>query len=622
MIETTDTLIDIFVVTYKPDFDAIRSQLKSIVSQVSKETCFALYIWDNSTEDATVRQLKNLVKEYRKEFYVQHVAAGEGNLGFGPANNRLLAMSTGPYILILNQEVILEPESIERLMSFAKGDEAAAAWELRQMPYEHPKEYDPVTLQTPWVSCAACLFRSSALKMVQGFEPRIFMYSEDVDLSWRLRGKGWKLRYVPQAAAVHNTYSYPGEIKQLQVIEGALTNLCLRARFGTWRDVIEGVVRFFGEIAKPETFSGKRRSFVTIFWKFVKRFSYFRCGQWTKNTYFKPTFIGWDYAVHREGAFYPFERRENSREYPLVSILVRTSNRPAWLKEALTSVRHQTYRNIEVVVVEDGQAVAEQMVLEEFAPKMNIQYHATGTRVGRSRAGNVALAKANGDWLNFLDDDDVLFADHVEVLLQSATGQDAEGAYGLAWETETFVISEEPLVYRELSQILRYRQPFCKVTLWQHNYMPIQCVLFNRSLYEKWGGLEEDMDQLEDWNLWTRYTLEHDFVFVEKCTSKYRLPSDTRLRQSRTERMEGAYHRALAKQKEMRISTNPRTICESIEAYKLEQSLPTTVREQIAADAERFTQSRWLLNQYRQLLAGWRRGKRWMFGKPTSSREK
>ena len=80
MIETTDTLIDIFVVTYKPDFDAIRSQLKSIVSQVSKETCFALYIWDNSTEDATVRQLKNLVKEYRNEFYVQHVAASMNSI--------------------------------------------------------------------------------------------------------------------------------------------------------------------------------------------------------------------------------------------------------------------------------------------------------------------------------------------------------------------------------------------------------------------------------------------------------------------------------------------------------------------------------------------------------------
>ena len=35
-----------------------------------------------------------------------------------------------------------------------------------------------------------------------------------------------------------------------------------------------------------------------------------------------------------------------------------------------------------------------------------------------------------------------------------------------------------------------------------------------------------DMDQLEDWNLWTRYTLEDDFVMVDKTTSKYRVPAD------------------------------------------------------------------------------------------------
>jgi len=615
-------LIDIFVVTYKPNLDAITSQLRSIICQEVKDTYFSLYIWDNTTDDAIVEHLKKLVDEYVDEFYVTHVAVGENNLGFGPANNRLLAMSTGPYILILNQEVILESGSIGRLLSFVRGDEAAAAWELRQIPYEHPKEYDPVTLEAPWVSCAACLFRRSALRDIEGFDPRIFMYGEDVDLSWRLRAKGWKLRYVPQAAAVHNTYSYPGEIKQIQAIEGTLTNLCLRARFGSWGDIIKGISRLFFEIANPETFPGKRRSFLAIFWFFIKRFSYFRSKQWRNNGYFKPLFIGWDYAMHREGAFFPFESLEKSAEYPLVSILVRTCNRPTWLREALTSIKHQTYSNIEVVVVEDGPPVSERMVLEEFAPHMNIQYHATGTRVGRSQTGNLALATANGVWLNFLDDDDVFFADHVEVLLQSATGQKAAGAYALAWETETLVISEEPLLYRELSKVLRYRQHFCKITLWQHNYMPIQSVLFHRGLYEKLGGLDEDMDQLEDWNLWTRYTLEHDFVFVEKCTSKYRVPADGHFQQLRTERMEQAYHRALAKQKKMRIITDPRTICESVEAYKLDQPLLTLVRQRIAAYLERFAPSRWVLYQYRQLLAVWRRRKKWILPNATYSRKK
>ena len=78
--------------------------------------------------------------------------------------------------------------------------------------------------------------------------------------------------------------------------------------------------------------------------------------------------------------------------------------------------------------------------------------------------------------------------------------------------------------------VTRHRQPFDRLTLWHHNFLPIQAVLFHRSLYERHGGFAEDMDQLEDWNLWTRYTLEDDFVLVEKTTSKYRVPADTRVR--------------------------------------------------------------------------------------------
>ena len=61
---------------------------------------------------------------------------------------------------------------------------------MRQIPYEHPKAYDPVTLDTPWVSGAATLFRREAFEAVGGFDDAIFMYGEDVDLSWRLRARG------------------------------------------------------------------------------------------------------------------------------------------------------------------------------------------------------------------------------------------------------------------------------------------------------------------------------------------------------------------------------------------------------------------------------------------------
>src|SRR5687767_3381149 len=130
---------------------------------------------------------------------------------------------------------------------------------MRQIPYEHPKTYDPVTRETPWVSGAASLFRRAAFEAAGGFEPRIFMYGEDVDLSWRLRAQGHRLRYEPRCGVVHRTYREAGEVKPLQVLGGVATNLCLRARYGGLLRTLEGLAMLAGEITAPSSFPGRRR---------------------------------------------------------------------------------------------------------------------------------------------------------------------------------------------------------------------------------------------------------------------------------------------------------------------------------------------------------------------------
>src|SRR5207249_3936601 len=78
-------------------------------------------------------------------------------------------------------------------------------------------------------------------------------------------------------------------------------------------------------------------------------------------------------------------------------------------------------------------------------------------------------------------------------------------------------------------------------------------VLFHRSLYERYGGFAEDMDQLEDWNLWTRYTLEDDFVLVEKTTSKYRVPASAREAAAGQTRLDRGYRDAVEREEAVRV---------------------------------------------------------------------
>lgn len=587
--------VDIFIVAYRPDLERVRDQLESIIA-ASAGYGFHLYIWDNTEDSQTCERLKNICNEYSDKFLSHQVAYEGKNLGFGQGHNRLRKISTSPWILILNQEVLMDMAAMDILMSFAIADDAAGAWELRQIPYEHPKIYDPVTLETPWVSCAACLFRRRAFEAVDGFEPNIFMYGEDVDISWRLRISGWKIRYIPRAAVVHYAYQYAQEIKSTQVIGGVLTNLLLRARFGGYIDILKGLFMLLVETAMPDSFPGRRKLLLKNLTLFFHELDYFRheTGETGKN--FHPTFYGWNYALHREGVFFHFFPARSFPEYPLVSILVRTSGRLNWLRETLISIKHQTYPNVETVVVEDGPPAAEKMIRLEFAPEMNLQYYATGRKVGRSAAGNIALSRAKGQWLNFLDDDDVLFADHVEVLVQSAIAQKVLGVYALAWETPTRVISENPLAYVEESYYFRHKRAFSRIALWYENFIPIQSLLFSRKLYEKCGGFLEDMEQLEDWNLWTRYTLENDFFLVEKCTSKYRVSSQFHAQRKRQKRLDIAYFKALEKQRELVFISTPRTICEMTNEYVRNQALLLFIRSHCRPFVEKNAIGRWLMS--------------------------
>ncbi len=135
--------------------------------------------------------------------------------------------------------------------------------------------------------------------------------------------------------------------------------------------------------------------------------------------------------------------------------------------------------------------------------------------------------------------------------------------------------------YEETMHATVHRQPFDRITLWHHNYLPIQAVLFHRSLYERHGGFAEDMDQLEDWNLWTRYTLEDDFVLVEKTTSKYRVPAETRGAAERQALLDRAYADALDRQRRLGITSSPRAISEMADAYVRNQALMMVTRQDV-----------------------------------------
>lgn len=574
--------IDVQVVTWWTPPAQLERLLASLAAYRHPKQ-LRVHVWDNSVDVGAHRQQADVLAAAAQRHASLNLHASPRNLGFGKGHNALLAHGTAEWILLLNPDAALDPGALEQALTVALNDPAAGAVEFRQRPYEHPKDYHPITLETGWVSGAAVLLRRSALAAIGGFDPRLFLYGEDVDLSWRLRAAGWRLRYLPWASVLHETYASPGQIKPQQTLGSTFANLCLRRRYGTAADVRTGLKLLLSEVFRPESFPGRRRGLLFNLARFVRHERHFARTRVATTNDFAPHFAAWDYEHRRKGAFWPVGTPEALRDGPRVSILIRTHRRPAFLREALLSVARQTYRNVEAVVVEDGEPTAREMVEREFADVLPVRYHATGTPVGRSRAGNLALSVATGEWLNFLDDDDLLYADHVETLLGHVLGSELAGVYGVGWEVPTEVQSAEPLCYRESAPLTRYQMPFNHLTLWTHNYIPIQCALFHRRLYETHGGFETDMDQLEDWNLWTRYTLADRFALVDKTTSLYRVPLHPEQSAARQAQLDEAYRDALARQSTMRMNLSPAVLREALAQTTLipPAPAPKTLRRRI-----------------------------------------
>jgi LmbE family N-acetylglucosaminyl deacetylase/glycosyltransferase involved in cell wall biosynthesis len=194
-----------------------------------------------------------------------------------------------------------------------------------------------------------------------------------------------------------------------------------------------------------------------------------------------------------------------------VTVIIRTKDRPALLREAIDSVRANQHP-ADIVIVNDGGAALQLervRVVQHDKPR------------GRSEAMNSGVKAAATKYVAFLDDDDLFYPEHLSTLANAA--QSAPGS--AAWYSDavsSFLEIGENGRYESQARLRLYGGDYDRELLLVDNYIPLPTLLVERDAFLAAGGFDRQFDLFEDWDFLIRLSQRGDFTHVPRVTCEIR----------------------------------------------------------------------------------------------------
>jgi GT2 family glycosyltransferase len=210
------------------------------------------------------------------------------------------------------------------------------------------------------------------------------------------------------------------------------------------------------------------------------------------------------------------------KEEFMVSVIVPTYNRPEMLVEAIKSILEQTFGDCEIIVVNDaGPDVSG--IVEDLNKENNITCVRHSVNRGLAAARNTGIKLSRGEYIAYLDDDDIFYPDHLGTLVNYLEGSDHEIAYTDAHRAHQ-VKEKDKYITTKID--LPYSQDFDYDKILVTNFVPVLCFMHKKECLEKTGLFDESLPVLEDWDLWIRMSRIYKMPHIRKVTAEFRARND------------------------------------------------------------------------------------------------
>ena len=195
-----------------------------------------------------------------------------------------------------------------------------------------------------------------------------------------------------------------------------------------------------------------------------------------------------------------------------VSVIIPAYNAESFIVDTVNSALNQTYKDLEVIVVDDGSKDGTLAALQPFGDRIRVHRQANG---GVSKARNTGVSLSTGEWVAFLDADDLWLPEKIARQLACPgtpmvyTDRLNIGARGDLPELQSLAT---PMHGGDVFVAL----------LREGNFITNTSVMIRRDLFEQLGGFSSRFNGTEDWDLWIRVAERHPIGFVPEPLVKYR----------------------------------------------------------------------------------------------------
>jgi glycosyltransferase involved in cell wall biosynthesis len=195
---------------------------------------------------------------------------------------------------------------------------------------------------------------------------------------------------------------------------------------------------------------------------------------------------------------------------PKVSVVIPAYNAAKFISAAIDSVLSQSYRDFEVIVIDDGSTDETAKILRQYEGR--IWWLSLPQNAGQTRATNHGIRMATGEYLTYLDADDVYVPSKLEVQVKYLDEHlEVDAVYG-----------DRYYVTPKGTSIIRSR-PIDKFLLLQRCYVPRPTVMHRRSCLEMVGWFDDKINGSEDWDMWVRMSECCNMAYINQPFFEYRI---------------------------------------------------------------------------------------------------